>query len=74
MRLSFHRTSQPDRWVIRRMVGKRPLDYLHIAEHGDYRWTKSKKMATQFVSQYLAYKEVFCSDINWKHEVAVERF
>ena len=75
MRITFHKTKpSTDRWVVRRMVGGKPHEYLRLTEWKPYRWTKNRNRATLFMSPEFAQKEIEWSELAWHDGVRVYKF
>ncbi len=64
------KTAYEPRWVVRRLVGGRPFEYLRLTK-GGYRWTRLPAQATRFTSPDNAHKEIQWSELAWHHGVAV---
>jgi hypothetical protein len=66
--LNRKRQTLSEQWVVRRLVGGRPHEYLRLTK-GGYRWTKKSHLATRFASQSYAHREVQWTELAWHNGV-----
>lgn len=62
--LNRNKQTLSEQWVVRRLVGGKPHEYLRLTK-GGYRWTKSSHLATRFASRHCAHREVQWTELAW---------